>query len=297
MKKQALFASIVLVVAVGSVMGQKIETQASNGAAITRVQTALNHLTVIQLSEPVMWVAAGSQAFKVEWRENKVFIEPTEPNASTNLFIWTKSGRLNYELEPAGEVAQMHFAIDQPPIDPPTSKAPAAVADPPGRQSVDESAALLGLGEDQRPTVPRESAEHRAVRHPRDPVGGVEHPRRRLKLVAAAGVAEADDFAFVKRQAVGADRITGDRLGGPGCLEKRLDAAAFVERITQLDFKVSKNFKVGRATISPSLELFNINNSDAIISYVSTNVLSASYEKPNSIMQPRMIGIGVQTRW
>ena len=73
--------------------------------------------------------------------------------------------------------------------------------------------------------------------------------------------------------------------------------AAFVERITQLDFKVSKNFKVGRATISPSLELFNINNSDAIISYVSTNVLSASYEKPNSIMQPRMIGIGIQTRW
>ena len=46
MKKQALFASIVLVVAVGSVMGQKIETQASNGAAITRVQTALNHLTM-----------------------------------------------------------------------------------------------------------------------------------------------------------------------------------------------------------------------------------------------------------
>src|SRR5207244_2510823 len=74
-------------------------------------------------------------------------------------------------------------------------------------------------------------------------------------------------------------------------------SAAFVERITQLDFKVSKNFKVGRATISPSLELFNINSSDAIISYVSTNMLSASYEKPNSIMQPRMIGIGVQTRW
>ena len=144
MKKQALFASIVLVMAVGSVMGQKIETQASSGAAITRVQTALNHLTVIQLSEPVMWVAAGSQAFKVECRENKVFIEPTEPNASTNLFIWTKSGRLNYELEPAGEVAQMHFAIDQPPIDSPASKAPAAAADPPGRQSVDESAALLG---------------------------------------------------------------------------------------------------------------------------------------------------------
>ena len=28
-----------------------------------------------------------------------------EPDASTNLFIWTTSERLNYELEPAGAVA------------------------------------------------------------------------------------------------------------------------------------------------------------------------------------------------
>src|SRR5438128_6950758 len=149
MKKQALFASIVLVVAVRSAMGQKIETQASNGAAITRVQTALNHLTVIQLSEPVMWVAAGSQAFKVEWRDNKVFIEPTAPNASTNLFIWTKSGRLNYELAPAGTIAQMDFAIDQPPPDPPapkalgTSSGQAAAADPPSHATV-ATEGLLG---------------------------------------------------------------------------------------------------------------------------------------------------------
>src|SRR5207245_2839613 len=125
-------------------LGQKIEAQAPGSAAITRVETALNHLTVIELSEPVMSVAAGSQAFKIEWRENKVFVEPTEPNASTNLFIWTKSGRLNYELEPAGEVVRMDFAIDQPPLDPPASKAPTTAADPPGRPSVDESAALLG---------------------------------------------------------------------------------------------------------------------------------------------------------
>src|SRR5438552_6225458 len=38
----------------------------------------------------------------------------------------------------------MHFPIDQPPIDPPPGKAPAAAPDPPDRQSVDESAALLG---------------------------------------------------------------------------------------------------------------------------------------------------------
>jgi len=31
--------------------------------------------------------------FKVRWRENKVFIQPTEQNVATNLFVWTASGR------------------------------------------------------------------------------------------------------------------------------------------------------------------------------------------------------------
>jgi hypothetical protein len=52
----------------------------------------------------------------VEWRENKVFVQPTESDASTNLFIWTASERLNYELEPAGGVAVMDFAVDQIPL-------------------------------------------------------------------------------------------------------------------------------------------------------------------------------------
>jgi hypothetical protein len=144
MKKQTLFAFVVLAMTAVPVLGQKIETQAKGSAAITRVETALNHLTVIELSEPVLSVAAGSQAFKVEWRENKVFVEPTEANVSTNLFIWTKTGRLNYELEPAGEVAGMDFAIDQPPTPPPVIKTPATEADPPPHKTVDDSALLGG---------------------------------------------------------------------------------------------------------------------------------------------------------
>jgi hypothetical protein len=71
------------------------------------------------MTEPVSMVAAGSPVFKVEWRENKVFIQPTEPNVATNLFVWTASGRFNYELDSAGSVPQMDFAIDQPVADPP----------------------------------------------------------------------------------------------------------------------------------------------------------------------------------
>jgi hypothetical protein len=73
--------------------------------------------------------------------------------------------------------------------------------------------------------------------------------------------------------------------------------ATFVERITQLDFKVSRTFRVGRVSVLPVFEVFNVNNSDAIISYVTTNALAATYLAPNSIMQGRMFGVGVTTRW
>jgi len=80
----------------------------------------LDHLTVLEMNGPVSAVAVGSPVFKVEWRENKVFIKPTEENVATNLFVWTAAGRFNYELEPAGPVPEMVFAIDQPvPVPPP----------------------------------------------------------------------------------------------------------------------------------------------------------------------------------
>ena len=113
---------IVLILAV-PLWAQKIETATPSRDRVVPIHTALDHLTVIEVGEPVVTVAAGSAAFKVEWRDNKVFIEPTEPGVSTNLFIWTASSRLNYELESAGEVGKMDFAIDYPR---PTPAPPAA---------------------------------------------------------------------------------------------------------------------------------------------------------------------------
>lgn len=73
--------------------------------------------------------------------------------------------------------------------------------------------------------------------------------------------------------------------------------ATSVERIVQLDFKLSRTFKFGRVTVLPTVEVFNVNNSDAIISYITTNALSSAYLAPNSIMQGRMYGVGFVTRW
>jgi hypothetical protein len=105
---------MLIAIATLTAFGQKIETQKPDRNKITRLGTSQNHLSVIELGEPVTQVAAGSSSFKIEWRENKVFIQPLEPDATTNLFIWTASGRLSYELVPAS-VEQMHFAIDQDP--------------------------------------------------------------------------------------------------------------------------------------------------------------------------------------
>jgi hypothetical protein len=106
---------IVFVVASLAAPGQKIETQKADRLKVTRLATTQNHLSVLEFNEPVKEVAVGSSNFKVEWRENKVFVQPLEPNGTTNLFIWTASGRQSYELVPAGSVDEMHFAIDEEP--------------------------------------------------------------------------------------------------------------------------------------------------------------------------------------
>jgi len=109
MRRIVLMFALLAAVLVPAV-AQKIETETSDRTRIVHLKTALNHLTVIEVGEPVVQVAAGSPTFKVEWRENKVFVQPTEADAATNLFIWTASQRLNYELEPADSVTNMDFA-------------------------------------------------------------------------------------------------------------------------------------------------------------------------------------------
>ncbi len=122
--KRFWISCFVLAVAALPARAQKLQVQDSGREQIVHVKTALDHLTVLEMNGPVSAVAVGSPVFKVEWRENKVFIKPTEENVATNLFVWTASGRFNYELEPAGSVPEMVFAIDQPvPAPPPAVKA------------------------------------------------------------------------------------------------------------------------------------------------------------------------------
>lgn len=113
-------ASILIIPILGFVSAASIAADdapsrpAESGAGVIRVATSLDHLTVLEFSEPVTMAAAGSSAFEIERHENKVLIKPLKTGAATDLFVWTASRRFTYELLPPGEVQNMNFAIDSP---------------------------------------------------------------------------------------------------------------------------------------------------------------------------------------
>lgn len=112
--KSLLTISVAAATMTLGLMAQKLETRKPDSKTVIRVETAKDHLTVIELTDVVTMVAVGNRsAFTVERRENKVFVTPTDEDARTNLFIWTSGGRYAYELVPAADIDQMHFAIDQ----------------------------------------------------------------------------------------------------------------------------------------------------------------------------------------
>jgi hypothetical protein len=92
---------------------QRIETETDAPDRVVKVQTAMNHITLIQAPGDITRTAIGSKAFQVERQENLVLIQPLQEGTATNLFVWVGERRFNYELlPPVSDAGQMDFAID-----------------------------------------------------------------------------------------------------------------------------------------------------------------------------------------
>ena len=79
---------------------------------IRHVQTSLNHITLLEFGEPVTTLAvADPDSFKVERHDDKVFVMPLREKVATNLFVWTASRQLSYELDAAGQLTTMDVLI------------------------------------------------------------------------------------------------------------------------------------------------------------------------------------------
>ena len=92
------------------------EAQTIGQDQIRHVETTMNHLTVLEFGEPVTTLAVGdADSFQIERHEDKVFIKPLQQGISTNLFVWTASRELSYELDPSGSLASMDVSIHTDP--------------------------------------------------------------------------------------------------------------------------------------------------------------------------------------
>jgi hypothetical protein len=64
------------------------------------------------------------------------------------------------------------------------------------------------------------------------------------------------------------------------------------DRFTQLDIRFGKLFRVGSTRIAPSVDVYNLMNSSAVLS--QNNTLGPSWRTPTQILQGRLVKIGVQ---
>ena len=71
----------------------------------------------------------------------------------------------------------------------------------------------------------------------------------------------------------------------------------FTPRINQVDLSVSKSVKMGTTTFLPKVDIFNALNSDDYTSIVISQYLAATYKRPSTILQGRIIRVGVDVRW
>jgi hypothetical protein len=86
--------------------------QTTSQSQIRHIETSLNHLTVLEFGESVTTLAiADPDSFQVERHDDKIFVKPLREGVSTNLFVWTASREMSYELDPAGQLAAMDVLV------------------------------------------------------------------------------------------------------------------------------------------------------------------------------------------
>jgi hypothetical protein len=71
----------------------------------------------------------------------------------------------------------------------------------------------------------------------------------------------------------------------------------FTPRINQVDVAASKTFKVDHLSFTPKLDVFNALNSDDYTTVASSQFNAATYLQPSTVLQGRIIRIGVDVKW
>ncbi|MBN9617591.1 MAG: hypothetical protein BGO25_10485 [Acidobacteriales bacterium 59-55] len=121
------------------------KAQNINFADVQHIHTALNHLTVIDLGEPIQFIAAADpDSFQIERAGDKVLLQPVRDGTSTNLILWTASRQVSYELDAPGDVQKMNVLVRSLPVSVRTVGSPATEKERQQIAAVATTRALLG---------------------------------------------------------------------------------------------------------------------------------------------------------
>ena len=88
-----------------------------------------------------------------------------------------------------------------------------------------------------------------------------------------------------------AGRVQG--LGRPTFLANQVTVnvmepgTVYGDRLNQIDFRVTKIFNVGNGRLEANLDVYNIGNSDAILTQIHT--YGATWTRPTAVIQPRFV--------
>jgi hypothetical protein len=80
--------------------------------------------------------------------------------------------------------------------------------------------------------------------------------------------------------------------GSQRILAGKLDDVRY-DNLWNLDFRVARNSKIGRVTITPSVELFNALNNDVVLSR-ARNAGSATLNRVEEVISPRIFRVGAR---
>jgi len=64
------------------------------------------------------------------------------------------------------------------------------------------------------------------------------------------------------------------------------------DRLNQIDFRATKIFKVGGGRLEADVDVYNLSNSDAILTQINT--FGATWTRPTSVIQPRFVKFTVR---
>lgn len=98
-----------------------IITKLASNSRVDKVYTSVNDIAIVELPEPVISAAIGSEEVHMEYSGNRVLVQPLSDGIDTDLIVFTEHLRMTFDIMPANSPAQITYMLEEafPPVLPP----------------------------------------------------------------------------------------------------------------------------------------------------------------------------------